>query len=230
MKPITFIFAVILTLQLASATYISGDITIKENGAAIFNLETDIPISNPDLTFQNEQITGTTEFYSSKQAGIWTFHINFGNYDNILLDIKLPKNLDAITSIEGTSNLIDFSSKTITLADSGELNFNVSYKLKETTDLSFLFWIFLIIILIILFVIYTSRRRKKDRIDNIKPLVSEIEEKIINILMKSSKRQKELRKSLNIPKASFSRYISNLEKKKLIIREGEGKNKIVKLK
>ena len=42
--------------------------------------------------------------------------------------------------------------------------------------------------------------------------------------------KKEIRSSLNIPKASFSRYLLNLEKKKLIIREGEGKNKVVKLK
>jgi len=41
---------------------------------------------------------------------------------------------------------------------------------------------------------------------------------------------KELRKKLNIPKASFTRYILNLEKKKLIQREGEGKNKILKIK
>jgi uncharacterized membrane protein len=48
--------------------------------------------------------------------------------------------------------------------------------------------------------------------------------------MQGPKRQREIRKSLNIPKASFSRYLSNLEKKKLILREGEGKNKVVKLK
>ena len=48
--------------------------------------------------------------------------------------------------------------------------------------------------------------------------------------MKKSMRQKEIRKTLEIPKASFSRYLINLEKKKLILREGEGKNKIVKLK
>ena len=48
--------------------------------------------------------------------------------------------------------------------------------------------------------------------------------------MKGSMRQKEARKKIGIPKASFTRYILNLEKKKLLIREGEGKNKVLRLK
>ena len=47
---------------------------------------------------------------------------------------------------------------------------------------------------------------------------------------KNKKKLDQIRKQLDIPKASYSRYLVNLEKKKLIIREGEGKNKIIKLK
>ena len=52
---------------------------------------------------------------------------------------------------------------------------------------------------------------------------------IIKVLMKKQLKQKELRKQLNMPKASFSRYMLSLENKKIIFREGEGKNKLVKL-
>ena len=74
--------------------------------------------------------------------------------------------------------------------------------------------------------------RSKEDINRNRPGVdqSELEEqKIIELLMKKPMRQKEVRKILDFPKASYSRYITNLEKKKLIIREGEGKNKILKL-
>lgn len=62
------------------------------------------------------------------------------------------------------------------------------------------------------------------------PLINDREKDIVELLMKKPMRQKKIRKVLDIPKASFSRYIINLEKKKLILREGEGKNKVVRLK
>ena len=75
-----------------------------------------------------------------------------------------------------------------------------------------------------------KRKKKSDRLNYVLPLINDQEKKIIEILMKKPARQKEIRKKLKIPKASFSRYMINLEKKKLIIRDGEGKNRLVKLK
>ena len=52
------------------------------------------------------------------------------------------------------------------------------------------------------------------------PFVNKNEELIINKLMKKEMRQKELRELLKIPKASFTRYILNLEKKRILYRVG----------
>jgi uncharacterized membrane protein len=221
---------IIILISNVSATYISGDIFIYENGVTRFNLETDVPLDIEGLTFVNNKITGTTELLSNKQAGVWTFSINFGKYDNILLDINLPANLDSITSISGIKNAIDIENKIITLIGPGTLDFTLSYKLKETKDYSLFIWILILLVILTIYVLLKKSRRKRERLKYILPLVSEQEQKIIDLLMKMPMRQKELRKKLEIPKASFSRYMINLEKKKLIIREGEGKNKVVRLK
>jgi len=220
----------ILLLGITSASYISGDIYIYENGQTKFNVETDISLDIPDLIFSNNELTGRTDFLTSKSGRTWTFSINQNTYDTILLDIHLPSNLNSITSIQGNTNIIDVSDETITIIDSGELNFEISYELEESANIGWLIWPLIIILLIVGFFIYNKKRKSRDRLQNILPLINEHEQKIIDILMKGPIRQKEIRKSLGIPKASFSRYMVNLEKKKLIFREGEGKNKIIKLK
>jgi len=220
----------VILLNLVSATYISGGIYLYANGEATFDVSSDFPINIQGLTFENNKITGTTSQLISLQEGIWTFELNLEEYDDIFLDIYLPKNLDSINSIQGSDSIIDFENKVITIIDSGKLDFKVSYTLKETHDYSFIFWIILIIFIILIFFIYKKIKSRKERFDYILPIVSDKEQQIIDILMKKPMRQKELRKALGIPKASFSRYMVNLEKKKLIVREGEGKNKIIKLK
>ena len=224
------LFAILLLTSLASAKYITGEIFIDELGQARFELETDISINLEGLVFQDNKVTGETNLLTSKTGDTWTFALDLDEYDDILLDIHLPKGLTAITALSGVDNSINIENGIITLIDSGKLTFEVSYKIERTQDRSFLLWILLILLIIIAFVIYSKLKKKKERFKNILPLINENEHKIIDLLMKAPMRQKEIRKILNIPKASFSRYITNLEKKKLILREGEGKNKIVKLK
>ncbi len=233
MKKAAIFLCMIISLFLlthASASSISGDIYIYEDGFARFDIETTTPIELEGLSFNNNKITGKTSSLTSKRGESWTFSLNVGEYENIFIDIHLPSNLDSITSISGVDNIIDIDKKTITLVDSGALDFIISYKLKEVTDYSWLIWIFIILVILIVIFFYKKSRKKKEHLQHIMPLINENEQKIIDLLMKKSMRQKELRKTLNIPKASFSRYLFNLEKKKLIIREGEGKNKVVKLK
>lgn len=224
------VFMVVVFSSLASAAYTSGDIHIYENGETRFDVESDVALDITGLSFNNEQIKGTTDILTSKSGSVWTFSLDFGEYDTILLDIHLPKNLDSITSIEGVDNIIDIENKVITLIDSGKLDFSVSYKLKNSSNYSWIAWPAILLILLVAYAIIKQTRKRKEHIKHILPLINEQEQKILDALMSSPKRQKELRKSLNIPKASFSRYLVNLEKKKLILREGEGKNKIVKLK
>lgn len=230
-----FLIPIILVVTLflstnVSASYISGNIKIYENGLATFNVETDTPVNIEGLTFTNNKLSGTTNVLTKKEGNIWTFALNFPSYENILLDIELPKSVEVITNISGVQNAINPDNKIISIADSGKLNFSVSYKIKQTTDYSWIIWITIIIVIVLVIIIYYRFKKKKERLEHIMPIINENEQKIISLLMKKRMRQKQLRETLNIPKASFTRYMLNLEKKKLIIREGEGKNKVVKLK
>ncbi|MFH1425406.1 MAG: hypothetical protein ABIG28_01595 [archaeon] len=231
-KTLILLLLIILLSNIAQASYFSGEIKIDERGSARFNVETDIPVAIQDTTFQSNQITGKTEALTSKKGSVWTFSLNLTEYNSILLDIKLPKNLNSINIIEGNEHIIDTRDNIINIMDNGQLDFKVSYTLKESYNYAWLVWLIIFLLIFLSYYFYNKRKKKKERINNILPLVNENEEKIIDVLMKSPAplRQKELRKQLNIPKASFTRYLINLEKKKLILREGDGKNKIVRLK
>lgn len=224
------IFSVITLFNFVSASYISGDIHVYENGEASLNIETDIEMSLAGLEFANNRLRGTTEMLTKKERGIWTFFLNWQDYDTILIDIHLPKNLYSIESIKGIDNAIDIDNKIVSLIDEGNLDFEISYKLKRTTDSSWFFFIVILIIATLTLYLIMKKRTERDRLNHILPTINDNEKAIITLLMKKPLRQKELRKKLDIPKASFSRYMINLEKKKLILREGEGKNKIVQLK
>ena len=146
------------------------------------------------------------------------------------------KELEEIARLKGLSlgntekdYLLDIDKKTITLLDSNS-TFKIEYTLQEKPNYTWAAYLIVFIIVILIILVYLKSKRKKERLKNIMPLINENEQKIISILMKKPMRQKEIRNTLNIPKASFSRYLINLEKKKLIMREGDGKNKIIKLK
>jgi len=226
------LLAILLLSNLASATFITGEIRINELGDTTFDAQTDVQVEIEDITFRNNELFGKTSSLTSKHGSVWTLNLNLVEYDSILLDISLPSNLDSITSIEGNANIISTQDHTISIIDQGALNFEVSYTLKEKENFAWMIWIILIAILFLAYHLYQKHKKKKNRYDSIKSLIGDNEEKIIDLLVKSNSplRQKDLRKQLGIPKASFTRYIINLEKKKLVVREGEGKNKIVKLK
>ncbi len=231
MKLIALLIGVLISFPLASAGYINGDIYVSENGKASFNVESDINLNVNGLVYENEKITGQTSILTSKEGEIWTFELDYGEYDNILLEVHFPKSLKAIQSIEGIDRILDTGEKTVTLVDSNtRLDFLIKYKLGDSSDYS---WIYFIIFMLVLGAVgfYGFRiYNKKLRINTLMPVLNENEEKIIKILMDGPMRQKALREKLGIPKASFTRYLINLEKKKIIVREGEGKNKVLRVK
>jgi uncharacterized membrane protein len=220
----------IVSVSSASASFITGNIYLDEEGNARFDAETDINTNISGITFENNRLTGNTNQLLTLKGGTWTLDLSLPEYDDIFIEIHLPKNLVSIRSVEGNDNIIDIEEKTVTIADSGKLDFTMSYLLKEQRNYSWIYWIIAIIVLIVGFFTYKRITKKKERFENILPMINDKEQQIVDILMKKPMRQKELRVQLNLPKASFSRYMVNLEKKKLILREGEGKNKLVRLK
>lgn len=216
----------------ASASYIYGDIYLDENGLARFAVDTDVNLDIEGLSFNEDHLSGETNELISLESGVWSFFLNETYYDTILVDIHLPGDIDNVLSVEGVGFLMGFSQKTISLIDHDK-NFivEIKYELESSTGTAFFYFLIgAVLIALLVFSSLSFKKKKKKKFEDIFPLINDVEKKIIEMLMKKSMRQKEIRKKLNIPKASYSRYLVNLEKKKLIVREGEGKNKIIKLK
>lgn len=220
--------------KLASASYITGQIYIDEKGGALFDVESDVNPQISGLSYDNGKLHGTTQALTQKQGEVWTFALELGEYNTILLDIHLPSSLEKIISIDGPTSAFDVEKRTLSVFDSNkELKLRLSYVLRNANGSSRALIAFFALLFVLLafagsFAYFKWRERKK-RFEQIFPLVNEQEQRIIEALMRAPARQKELRKKLGIPKASFSRYVANLEKKKLIVREGDGKNKVLKL-
>ena len=160
-RDISALFAVLLLTNLASAAYITGDIFVNEIGQARFDIESDIALDIEGLSLNENKITGRTDSLTNKAGNTWTFSLALDEYDDILLDIHLPKNLQSVLSISGPDSILDIDNKIITIVDSGGLDFQVSYKIKETTDYSFIIWLGIILIIVVAFFIYYKFKKKK---------------------------------------------------------------------
>lgn len=231
MKIFLLFLACVFVLNFVSASYISGDIYVSPDGNSNFFVETDKEVPLKGLIFENGILKGDTNELTSKDRGEWSFGMNFGIYDDISLNVHLPRNVDSVTSLEGVFSFIDFDRKVVTISDRNKvLSFRVEYTLKKESNLLWIYFVLILAFLIFVSYFFFKLFDKKRKLRYAFPLINENERKIIDLVMKNPIRQKEARKILGIPKASFSRYILNLEKKKLILREGEGKNKILKVK
>lgn len=231
MGKLTLLIMVVVLISQASAQYIIGDIYLDENGDARFDVESDVSLEIQGLSFSANKISGETSELTSKQGGVWEFTLNLGDYEDILLDIHLPKNLRSIRTIQGVDSIIDIDSRIVSLIDSDkELFFKVDYDLRNSSNYTLLYLLGVVILAVAIAYYFFNFRNKKKKLDSVFPLINENEQKILELLMRKPMRQKQAREILKIPKASFTRYMINLEKKKLIFREGEGKNKILRVK
>ncbi len=230
-KQVLFLFFLFF-IGSVSAQYIYGDIYISEGGKATFIVNTDVDIQIKGLSLEDNMLRGETFALTSMSKGVWSFSLELGNYESILLDIHLPGSLERILSLEGVDSLIGFDPKTINLIDTDKaLYFKIEYEIEEEQNYFFLYVLVVVaIVVLLLFLLVKLKGRKEKKLEKILPFINDKEKAILELLMKKPRRQKEVRKKLGIPKASYSRYLVNLEKKKLISREGEGKNKILRLK
>lgn len=228
-KKLLFTLLALLVIQSISAqTYLN--IYLDETGEALFLGETlEQPIFPGGIDLNNDYIAGTTQELTSKQGELWTFSYSL---DNSEINIILPK----YAIIKDISNgEISVEKNQMTVYASGSVSFD--YIIEEYDESQVvLFWIvtILTIPLIILFIIYKFKRKSKkpqDKLEIIKGVLNE-REKLILEKLKQQKQIKSstLRKLCDLPKASFSRHLQELEKKDLIKRTGEGRNKTISLK
>ncbi len=227
------LFALFLISSASAYTYLN--IYIDESGNTEFLGESDsLPILPKGVEINEGKIRGFTSELTSKSQEVWTFSYSLEDSE---MNIILPKN----TLIKNTSaSEIYLTRNKLTLYSIEDIV--VEYELENNSSNSS--FIVITIILLILFVwIYLNKRYFKKRKDNkfnrisklkkidiIKSVLNDRENKILEKLKETGEiKMSYLRKMIDIPKASFSRHIQELEKKNLIKRFGEGKNKFIEL-
>ncbi len=230
-----FILCVLIFVisNISAGDYIFAEIEIDDNGIVSIQGDSDVDPNIQGIEFSEGYISGTTQLLTEKTNGVWKFFMEIDEtYSEIYLKIYFPDNTESIqniiTNLNAQLNIEDQIYLEVIDLDK-KIDFSVEYSINKSKDNSWLF-IFILVIVIFGLLYYMKLKKKPNKFDIISGLLNEKENEIVNLLMKKSMRQKEIRKKLDIPKASFSRYIINLEKKKIISREGEGRNKIVKLK
>jgi uncharacterized membrane protein len=222
----------ILISPVSAYTYLN--IYLDEKGGALFLGETNEQFSLPEgIEIKGNDIIGKTNSLTNKQGEIWTFSYFL---DNAELNLILPNGV-VIKNINGGE--ISVRKKQISIYNKNEIK--VSYTIGTEHKFNYLFYLSIVLLgmfLIISFYFYKSRKKsyveKLEDVNKLKIIqqtLGERENRIINKLKEIKEiKQSRLQKILEIPKASFSRHIQELEKKDLIKRIGEGKNKILSLK
>jgi uncharacterized membrane protein len=233
MNKIIFVTAIlVLSIFLIANVSATSIITIDldNTGSAVFLGKTnENPILPEGIVLKDGKIYGFTSNLTSKQGDIWSFSFNLNNSQ---LTLVLPEN-SIIESLE-QGKISDYG-KRIAVSNFDSINIQYTFSGKKS-----FWWIYLIIgifgLFLIIFGLYyyfklsKKIRLQKSRIEIIKKVLNEREKLILDSLKKSGKiKMSSLRKLTEIPKASFSRHILELERKKLIKKSGEGKNKFIEI-
>jgi len=239
MKPKIILFILLISALIVptASAYTFINIYIDETGKATFLGETDETPTLPDtIGISNGEIIGTTHELTSKEGDTWTFTYSPTDIEfNIILpEGAVIKNLSQgeIYLISGKISI--YSNEEIEIIYTIE---DVPQGLNPLANLPLIIILVIAVVVLIVFLINYSKRENdepkkedKDKIESISHMLSDREKLILEKLKKVGKtKSSHLRKLTEIPKASFSRHVQELERKKLITRTGEGKNKIIEL-
>lgn len=214
---------------------------ISENGEVDVVGQSSLNLTLPSgIEQQGSSIFGITQELTGKIGEIWEF--NFSTNLETRINIYLPD----YASIENVGEVgISREKNQIVISKTGkEIEFE--YKLGQAPEnYNYLYVIIGVLAITAAIFIYLRYRKKhrpvkitKNRINRLKIIKDTLNARELAIISKLEEykknkikiKQNHLRKVLNIPKASFSRHIQELDKKKVIIRSGEGKNKFIVLK
>jgi uncharacterized membrane protein len=253
-------FAALVSLMLVFLVSLSSALTVlniylDEKGDAVFLGFSDSSSLNlPEGVEVNEEgeITGITSELTSKVGEDWSFSYSLSDSE---LRVYLPKG-STVKEISGGEIYLEDSRIVVFVEDS----FSMKYDLVTLEEKGIIFGVvsmgvlLLVLVGLVIFFFYRSNRKKKiavkkkaedekekakevkmaresERAEVIRKVLGDRENVILENLKKSGKiKSSYLRKLCDIPKASFSRHLQELEKKGLIVRSGEGKNLFVELK
>ena len=231
-------FALLLATPSVSA-YARINIYVDNIGDSLFLGETNENLSLPmGVNIVNGKINGYSSNLTVKNGEVWTFEYNLPASE---LTIVLPEGA-VVKDFSGGEVFLQGKQIAIYTKEGLRVSYVIE-KQKESSNLNLLFKIIIglfVILLVVYFFNFRKREKKEDKrdkrkikIDRVKMLegmLNEREKLILSKLKESGKTKNSyLRKACDIPKASFSRHIRELERKGLVKLSGEGKNKIVEL-
>ncbi len=247
-KTILYLVLAIFIVQSASA-YTFLNIYLNEKGEAAFIGETTGNFTLPKgIEIKDGKIFGKTSDLTNKRAEIWSISYYIKDAD---INLILPEGA-VIKLISGGD--ISLSNGRIAVFFSERIE--ISYLVEEAPSgigsgkiITIIILAAILLVLVIYLINYSKKENlkkeknsapntesktkkvrapKKDKIEIIKNILNEREKIILEKLKESGKiKSSYLRRLTEIPKASFSRHIQELEKKKLIRRSGDGRNKFV---
>ncbi len=218
------IFLTLLVPAISAYTYLN--IYIDETGTALFLGETNEQIILPNgIEIQDQIIKGKTNSLTNKQGEIWEFNYELAGAE---INLIMPEGtvIKEISQGEISSNghIEIYTQESIQL----------KYTIEPTTNKNYLFYLLGLLIIFVVLIYFFKIKSKKvnpKNLESIKKTLHKRQQEILSQLEKTKEiKHTQLRKLVNIPKASFTRHIQELEKKGLIKRIGDGKNKLIKLK
>lgn len=225
MKKSMFISLLLLIFfQLVSARNYLNIYLDSSNGASLLGQTNESSLILPDgVSLNNGRIIGKSYdlIYSKNEILTFSFSLNDSEIELILPEGALLK----------TSSSNEVYTRENSISIYAEDNLTVSYVI-EKNDYSFFIYV-IILLAIIAFTLIQYRKNKLSTSEKKKILMKVLNEReklILSQLEKSGKiKISHLRKLTAIPKASLSRHLNMLEKKKLIVKSGSGKNKFIEV-
>jgi len=235
------LFAMVLFFISNAAALSQINIYVDSQGNANFLGESDEEsLDLPEgVVYNSGRVVGNTQELTSKTGSVWSFSYFLPNSE---MNIFLPEG-STIVETNAESIFIEDSRIGIFVVDSAEVTYTVSA--VSSGGASLLIPISVIAgALVLILVIYFLNVKRIDKIEKneerlekkmnkaeiVKDVLNDREKIIIDKLKETGKiKMSFLRKDCGIPKASFSRHVQELEKKGLVKRTGEGKNKFVEL-
>ncbi|MDP3966263.1 MAG: winged helix-turn-helix transcriptional regulator [archaeon] len=221
--------------------FISGEseviVHIDETGNSLFlgSSSEDITKFLPEgVKLENGRIIGETILQTSKSEEVWTFSFYLNASE---IKVFLPKN----SIVKETNGEVYISNGKVTVYNLN--NITISYVIEKNNKTNFTLTAIILAILLLFgsaFYYYKNhyekkrktipKKKEKNKIEIIQEILSEKENLIIETLKEKGKiKSSHLRKLTGISKSSFFRHIQELEKKGLVKRTGEGRNKFVGL-
>lgn len=237
MKLVASLTLALMLFPFASA-FTQVTIYVDPIGDALFLGESDSAPSLPlGVTLKEGRINGYTSILTEKEGELWRF-------DYVLPDSEMVVVLPEGAVIKSLSNgeiTVERGQIAIYALNGTRISYTIE-KSEEANGLgTFITIIGALVALVIIAYLANYRKReghtqaprrarRVNKLEVISSVLNERENLILEKLKGVGKtKMSYLRKACNLPKASFSRHIHELVRKKLITLSGEGKNKFVSL-